>query len=359
MGAVIARTDPLSVAGDLPEGVVIAVDAGGSKIDAVAVDMQGAVVAHQRGPGSNPQVDGISVTLRSLEMVITRLRERLSGEVVLSVSLYLSGIDVQSEREAMQAALADQLWSRDDAGRAALVENDTFALLRTGASEHDAVAVVCGTGMNAVGVRSDGAVTRFASFGRLSGDWGGGGDLGPQVFWHAARAADGRGPETLLHALVCEHFEVAKIEDVMERIHLGEVSSRSLVHLTPLLFDAAEQGDPIALADVHRQAEEIVVMAIVCLGRLEMHERTVTIVLGGGIIGARRPVLIDAVALMLREQAPHARVRIETAPPVIGAALEALESQGMSDSVLLHAEHELRAQYEQLGAQEYVPKAVL
>jgi hypothetical protein len=52
---------------------------------------------------------------------------------------------------------------------------------------------VCGAGINCVGTRADGRVWRFQSLGRISGDWGGGNQLGYDMLWLAVRAEDGRG----------------------------------------------------------------------------------------------------------------------------------------------------------------------
>ena len=77
-----------------------------------------------------------------------------------------------------------------------MLDNDLFALLEAGTDSPDAVAVVCGTGVNAVGRAADGRTVRFPALGSISGDWGGGGQLGMQALSHAARAVDGRGPRS-------------------------------------------------------------------------------------------------------------------------------------------------------------------
>ena len=74
-----------------------------------------------------------------------------------------------------------------------VVRNDTFAILRAGVEEPRGVAVVCGAGINCVGMRPDGRVARFPALGRVSGDWGGGGGLFEEAMWRGARAEDGRG----------------------------------------------------------------------------------------------------------------------------------------------------------------------
>jgi N-acetylglucosamine kinase-like BadF-type ATPase len=66
------------------------------------------------------------------------------------------------------------------------VENDSFALLRAGTADANAVAVVCGAGINCVGTRADGKTSRFLSLGKISGDWGGGNQLGYDTLWHGS-----------------------------------------------------------------------------------------------------------------------------------------------------------------------------
>ena len=53
-------------------------------------------------------------------------------------------------------------------------------------------------GINCTGVLPDGTTVRFAAVGHISGDWGGGGHLWQEAMWWAARAEDGRGPDTAL-----------------------------------------------------------------------------------------------------------------------------------------------------------------
>ena len=54
----------------------------------------------------------------------------------------------------------------------AVVQNDAFALLRAGTDRGWGVAVVCGAGINAVGVGPDGTVVRFPALGAISGGLG-------------------------------------------------------------------------------------------------------------------------------------------------------------------------------------------
>ena len=107
----------------------------------------------------------------------------------------MAGVDFPAEELVLQRAIEGLGWAD-----ATSVANDTFAVLRAGTESGWGVAIVCGAGINCVGVAPDGRLVRFAALGELSGDWGGGYDVGMAAVSAAARSEDGRGPEDLPRA---------------------------------------------------------------------------------------------------------------------------------------------------------------
>ncbi|MFZ7089242.1 N-acetylglucosamine kinase [Curtobacterium sp. RRHDQ10] len=315
--------------------VVIAVDGGGSKTDVVAVDLDGRVVGHARGPGTNPQTQGWGVSGRILDDLRGRVLAALDGRAILTTHVYLAGMDFEEEIVEARAALAH--WDADG-GVPAVLDNDLFALLRAGTLAPDAVAVVCGTGINAIGVRADGATARFPAIGDLSGDWGGGAFLGNRALWHAARAEDGRGPATALQLAVPAAFDLPDVQSVTQGFHFGRIPGSAINRLSPVLFEVADGGDEVARAVIDRQAEEIVLLVVAAMRRLGLErttsERSVTVVLGGGVLAARHPLLSDAVTARLAAAAPNAVPAWVTAPPILGAGLAALEAVGARPDAL-------------------------
>lgn len=308
--------------GTTPAPIVVAVDGGGSKTDAVALELDGTVVAAVRGATSSPHLIGMSAAARLVDELIERLLVQTGPRPLASANIYLSGLDLPAEMEELRAGIAGYAWAD------AIVDNDLFALLRAGTSEPDAVAVVCGTGINCVGVRSDGAVVRYPSLGMTSGDWGGGWHLGEQALWHAARAVDGRGPDTTLASAIPAVFGLPDLTAVIEALHFGRLPSSDLARLAPSVLAASRAGDAVAQGLVDRQAEEIVLYASTTLRRLELLGHEVPVVLGGGVIGSRDERLLTAVGRGLAERAPLARITVVTAAPILGAALLALEAAG-------------------------------
>ena len=114
--------------------------------------------------------------------------------------IFLAGADLPAEVDALTSAIKAHEWTPT-----LRVDDDTLALLRTGTDLPDAVAVVCGAGINCVGRAADGRMARFPSLGDISGDWGGGGHLASLALWHAIRGEDGRGPATALTPAVAAH----------------------------------------------------------------------------------------------------------------------------------------------------------
>ncbi|MBB2913715.1 N-acetylglucosamine kinase-like BadF-type ATPase [Streptosporangium becharense] len=316
---------------------ILAVDGGNSKTDVVLLAEDGAVVATGRGGGFRPQAEGVTAAVDVLaEAVRSALGPQAAPPYADRVAAYVAGADLPVEEEAIRAEIVSRGYGTD-----VVVGNDTFALLRAGASGPAGVAVVCGAGINAVGVSPTGEVARFPALGRITGDWGGGAGLGEEALWHAVRAEDGRGPATALAPAVRDHFGTATVEEVSLGIHFGELSYGRLNELAPVLMAVAAGGDPVARAIMERLADEVVVLAEVALRRLNLLGTPMEVVLGGGVLTARDPLLDGLLERRFAGRVPHAKLVVADAPPVMGAALLGLEALGAPQESLAR----LRAHY--------------
>ncbi|WP_062438299.1 N-acetylglucosamine kinase [Herbidospora daliensis] len=301
---------------------LLAVDGGNSKTDLALVAEDGTVLATTRTGPFLPQSAGVEA---AVDVVDRAARDLLNDGPADVLAAYLAGADFPSEEEALRAEFLLRGCAKE-----VTVANDVFAVLRAGTSRSWGVAVVCGAGINAVGVGPSGETARFPALGRRSGDWGGGEELADWVLWHAARMEDGRGPSTALAELVAGHFGTATVEEVVLSLHFGDLSPARLHELVPGLFTVAAGGDPVAREVVARQAEEVAVMARVCLHRLGLLGVDAEVVLGGSVLTAKDPYMHGLIEAAIGASAPRARVVVGTLPPVAGAALAGLD--------LLHAD---------------------
>ncbi|MDQ1010733.1 N-acetylglucosamine kinase-like BadF-type ATPase [Streptomyces sp. V4I23] len=318
-------TGPAGGSSRAPCGVVLAIDAGNSKTDVACVGTDGSVLASARGPGFQPPRVGVTAAVDALastvgEALATARARGTPIDAAEHVSACLANADLPVEEAQLTAALHERGW-----GRTTQVLNDTFAVLRAGVDEPRGVAVVCGAGINCVGMLPDGRTARFPAIGKLSGDWGGGAGLADEALWFAARAEDGRGEPTALARTLPAHFGLDSMYALIEALHLGRIAAVRKHELTPLLFAAGANGDPVARGLVRRLAEEVVAMAAVALGRLDLLDEEAPLVLGGSVLAARHPQLDADLAELLAVKAPKAVVRVVTAAPVLGAALLGLD----------------------------------
>jgi len=325
--------------------IILAVDGGNSKTDLALAGADGELLSLVRGPQSSPHRLGLEGSLQLLEALLADALEeagleRSDGPVAAVAALLMAGVDVPAEEEELRGAVERSAWARK-----IVVGNDTFAVLRAGTELGWGVAVVCGAGINCVGVSPDGRHARFPALGSISGDWGGGYDVGLAALHAAARSEDGRGPRTSLERSVPAYFGLVAPHELAEEIHRNRIANRRLEELPPVVF-AEAADDAVAAEIVERLASEVVALARVALERLELEREPAEVLLGGGLLQAGDGRLIGAIEAGLRESAPDVVVRRTTSPPIVGAALLALDELGAGGAAQERLRRELGAAVE-------------
>ena len=274
--------------------------------------------------------------------VLDALAAEVGGPAELAV-LFLAGLDFPDEEEAYLAEAARRGWAPE-----VVVGNDTFAVLRAGTEHSWGIAVTCGAGINCVGVAPDGRIARFSSLGSVSGDWGGAGDVGLAAVGAAARAQDGRGPQTSLERLVPEHYGVADPIALGRALNAGDISHRRLGELAPLVF-AAAADDAVAAGIVDRQADAVVEFVRAAVARLALAGDEVEVVLGGSLLQAGNRRLLERIERGLREVGPQLTMRVARSRPIAGAALAGLDRLGAPPEAHARAREELDRAIASLG----------
>ena len=312
-------------------GAVIGVDGGNTKTDLVLASLDGEVLASVRGPGSNSHAAG--GTARAVEVIASLVEQAPLDGCGEHGAFFLCGADVPTDIAELSEEIERRGWVRR-----ATVDNDTFAILRAGTDHADSVAIVCGSGINCVGRAAGGRMVRYPSLGWETGDWGGAEQLGREALFQAARAEDGRAEPSVLVDIVRSHFELPSVAAVGEAVHYRRVPETRLGELAPAIVAAASDGDALARRLVDRQANEIVLLVLRAIEDLNVH--AVDVVLGGGMFSRGGGLLYDLVVERLPE---GARPVVLREPPVLGAALAALDEVGATDEAKERLRRELRA----------------
>jgi N-acetylglucosamine kinase-like BadF-type ATPase len=313
------------------EALLLAADVGNSKTDLALLRADGTVLAAVRGPTASHQRVGLTAGGTALDELVVRARVAAGLDPTARPAADLAvvcaaGADFPDEERRLA-----RLCERRGLAARALVRNDTHAALRAGTDAGWGVAVVCGAGINCLGVSPDGREARFAALGPISGDWGGGHALGMAALAAAVRARDGRGPRTALEQLVPARYGLRRPVDVTLAIYRGRLDEDRLLELAPDVFAGAGEGDDVARAIVERLADEVVAMVAAALRRLHLLRSRPSVVLAGGIFRADDVAFHARIRDGVTRHAPGARILRLDAPPVLGAALLALDQHDRAD----------------------------
>ncbi len=307
--------------------LLLAVDGGNSKTDIAILAEDGTLLAAARQPTVSHQQIGLEAAGMRLRAQVDAIAGRAgipmaSPTVDLGV-LCLAGLDLPSDERALA-----RVHGQTGLARSLVLENDTIAGLRAGSPNGWGVGVVVGAGINAIGVGPDGRRARFAGLGSISGDRGGGSSLGMEALGAAVRAQDRRGPRTLLETLVPAHFGLRRPLEVTTAVYAGRIPEGRVAELAAVAVAAAVEGDGVALGLIADLADECAAFAIAAIRRLGLSRMAVPIVLSGGAARGAESLLIDAVSARVAVVAPRATVSVLRDPPVVGAALLALDAIG-------------------------------
>jgi N-acetylglucosamine kinase-like BadF-type ATPase len=307
---------------------VIAVDGGNSKTDVAILASDGRLIgAHRAGPATYHAIGlgrSMSILKGAIEAALSVGGHAAPALGPAAVGAFcLAGADMPLDERRLARALAGMSFAAR-----IMVRNDAIAGLIAGTSEGWGVALVCGAGVNCAAVDQAGRTVRFPALGALSGDRGGGADLGLAALGAAVRARDGRGRRTSLARAVPDAFGLRGPLAVVTAIHAGRLREESLVDLAPVVFEQAVAGDVVARELVDGLADEMVLFARSAIRRLRLSRSPVEVVLVGSIWKTSDVAFHRRVRDGILAVAPNAILRRLEGPPVVGAALLGLAALG-------------------------------
>ncbi len=304
----------------------LGVDGGGSKTHALVLDENGLVCGFGLSGCGNHQEHGLKPALAEIELAVRSAMEQagVTPQEIQAGCFCLAGADLESDFQLLTPAVETL-----GLAQTVTIKNDTLAALRATISRSWGVCVICGSGFNAAARSPDGREFVFPALGFISGDWGGGGRLSQEIIRLVMRAWDGRGGKTLLTPMVLAQLDADSEYELIGKLYREEIPYRRLLHLVPLLFQAAEAGDRPSRELVVTLAEEVAIAANTLIRRFSMQELEVEVGLAGGVFKDKGRLLIDTVTHKIHLVAPGAIMRRTKYEPVVGAALLALESSGV------------------------------
>jgi N-acetylglucosamine kinase-like BadF-type ATPase len=298
-------------------------DIGGTNSRALVADGGGHVIGMGRaGAGSYEVVgwEGLHQALQSVtEAALTSAGVKAAQ--IAGVGFGIAGYDWPSERpphlEAIHALQLDAPF---------VLVNDAMLGLVAGAESGWGLAVVAGTGANCWGRDREGRLGHTTGGAAVLGEYGGADTLVPEAIRAISRAFTHRGPATSLTDAFVHYAGADGVEDLLEGVCVDRYDVRT--DAAPLIFEAADAGDEVALDLVRWAGRELGSLATGVARQLGLEDAAFEVVQVGSLFDAS-PLLGETMLTEIHRAAPGAQLTRLQIPPVVGGVLLGMEAGGL------------------------------
>ena len=303
---------------------VIGVDGGSTKTDAVVANLEGRPLGAGRRGCANWELVGEGGAAETIFDAIRCALDRAKADLseVQHVHIAGAGLDWPEDDGRLRGALDRFL--RDVP---LTLENDSFLGARACTPAAHGITVSAGSGVCASHLSAGGEKYFYGYFGEL-----GGGTAVDDLTLHAiVRAEDGRGPKTALTTVIPQATGHASVSALLRAL-TREKYEIPHTAIRPSLFQAAAQGDAVAIEVVRTFGHELALLATNLLRKFALRGTGPYVVASGSLFTRTGSLLFDVFQGLVNEADPTARVKLNDRPPVAGAVRAALHARGVQTS---------------------------
>ncbi|MBX0357595.1 N-acetylglucosamine kinase [Halobacillus sp. Nhm2S1] len=308
---------------------VIGIDGGGTKTTCLFLEANHCTYPKQpkviQGPGTNPHQIGFEEAGRRLMALIEKGLQtfNVDSAQIIGIGFGLAGIGRPEDEDKMKKIVQNIFWNLSFSENLnSFIGSDSLAALKGALSLRDksGILVISGTGSNAVGVDLEGGIHKCGGWGHLIGDEGSGYYLSLKALSKVAKAADGRGEETLMTPLILEKLHLHKPEDLVRHIYGRPQEKHEIAKLATCVIEASEQKDEVAVRILEQAADELV-LHVESIARRGF-ERDTNITAAGSIF--KHSKVLKQHFIQKIETKGLGVYREPYAPPEFGAAMLAI-----------------------------------
>lgn len=298
---------------------VLGIDAGGTSTVGLLADETGRVLREARAGGANLVAHGELGVEKILYQVIDALD---APGPVAAACLGIAGVD-RPEQKSLIGGVLRRLGMR----QAVRIVNDAVVALVAGAPDGVGIVLVSGTGSIAYGADPAGRTARSGGWGPLLGDEGSAFWLGQAAVRRGIRAADGRGPATMLYDRICAAIGVGVPSppgELVKWFYDQDLARNRVAELARLVEETAADGDAAAAALLDEAAAHLARAARAVASRLTF-PGPYPLVLSGGAFRACPSLPRRLEERLGLPAARIVRLEVEPAHGAVALALQMLE----------------------------------
>lgn len=299
---------------DIPPGICLGLEGGGTRTVALAVDAEGHLLRRiEAGPANSRLLTPAQLVAHF--RTIARQSPRPDA-----VAIGMAGVREESDRRQVRAAAAVvwpdvPCWAGNDL-ETALAAADTGRP----ALDTTRVIIISGTGSCCYGRHPTGRTAKVGGWGHLLGDQGSGYDIAHQALRAVIHQYDIHGVWPALGARVLQARQLNEPNELITWVH--QASKAEIAALAIEVFAAAAQKDPLARTVLRAAAERLADDAVACARRLTRPGRKVEFVMVGSVL-LKQAGFARVVGRALRQRWPGATSRPLTREGAWGAVAHA------------------------------------
>jgi N-acetylglucosamine kinase-like BadF-type ATPase len=300
--------------------IVLGVDGGGTKTQAIITDEQG----HKLGEGlagpSNPLRIGVSNAAVAVRDAVDRAcaAAGVRRTDIASAGIGLAGVRRADLKERMTEAL------RSLGIGSIEVSTDADIALYGATNGQPGLVLIAGTGSICCGKNARRKHICAGGWGPLAGDEGSGSWIARRALQAVAQATDGRGAATNLGEAACHYFNVATPDDLSLAIYAPSMTNERIAGFARHVIEAAAGHDAVAGGIVSDAGRELAAAACTVIRKLRIERESFQVAYVGGVFSAAELVLAPLRAGVKRV-APHAFLAPPQLSPAAAAAAMARE----------------------------------
>jgi N-acetylglucosamine kinase-like BadF-type ATPase len=216
--------------------VWLGIDANGARSVLLATDKKMNIIHKEQGGALHARMMKLDDQVSGVLQLIENFFAKNKDSSVKGLCIGIAGGGREVEQNLLRTAL-----EKFYPAFPILITSDAHVAHAEAFKNGDGILLITGTGSIVLG-RKDKRWDRAGGYGFLIGDPAGGYRMGQESLYAICTAMDG-GKPTVMEDIIRDRFKIASREDLILKIYDNTIAP---AEVSPLLLEAAEQGDDIA-----------------------------------------------------------------------------------------------------------------
>ncbi|SDN39592.1 BadF-type ATPase [Paenibacillus sp. yr247] len=296
---------------------VAGLDGGGTKTAVTVADENGLVV-HTFTSGAINYNGQDEVSIRHSFQEIFDTVARVCGGLDHCAQVVIGAAGLSNP--TVIARLESNVRESGYQGELFIIGDQETALCGAHDSEYG-IILIAGTGSICYGKNEYGLSHRTGGYGHLIDDEGSGYSIGRDLLSALVQANDGRLPETIITDMVYEQLQLSSVQQIIGFVYDKRTNKKDIAALAPILSDACERGDKVALTIAKKSALSLFEIVVPVVEKLSLQKGSLAM---AGSVLLKNSFVQSAFVDMLKKGYPDLHCIIAKNDASSGAVLMAL-----------------------------------